>query len=231
MVATISDTLYQGLVTGTLVIAKADQTISFTGPASQPFSATPIALSATATSGLTVTFAVTAGPASVSGTTLTLTSAGAVTVRASQGGDANRNAAPDVDQTFTVTANFGSWAQGKFTAAELLDPNISGPNAVYGQDGLPNLVKYALGLEPKQNITTGLPDVGVQGTDWVYTYTRPDDTTDVTYAVEVSTDLVNWSSAGVTHEIVSSSGGTETWHGRYPLASASNVFFRLVVTR
>ena len=53
-------------------------------------------------------------------------------MRASQSGDANRNAAPDVDQGFTVTANFGSWAQDKFTAAELLDPNISGPNAVYG---------------------------------------------------------------------------------------------------
>ena len=48
VVGTISDTLYQGSASGTLVIAKADQTIAFSGPASQPFSATPIALSATA---------------------------------------------------------------------------------------------------------------------------------------------------------------------------------------
>ena len=107
--------------------------------------------------------------------------------------------------------------------------NISGPNAVYEQDGLPNLVKYALGLEPKQNITTGLPVVSTTGSDWVYTYTRPSSVTDLTYSVEVSTDLTNWTSAGVTHEYVSTSGGIDTWRGRYPLASAANVFFRLKV--
>jgi len=231
VVATVNDSDYQGSATDTLVIAKADQTITFTGPANQPYSATPITLSATATSGLPVAFSVASGPATVSGTTLMLTGSGAVTVRASQAGDANRNAALNVDQSFTVAANFDSWAQSKFTTAELLDPSISGPNAIYGQDGLPNLLKYALGLEPKQNITSGLPAVSTTATDWVYTYTRPASITDVTYEVEVSTDLVNWSTAGITHELVSSDGTTDTWHGRYPLASATNVFFRLKVTR
>jgi len=231
VVGTISDANYQGVASGTLTIAKADQTIAFTGPSNQPYSATPITLSATASSGLVVTFSVPSGPATVSGNTLTLTGAGAVTVRASQAGDANRNAAPDVDQSFTVTGNFASWAQSKFTAAELLDPNISGPNAVYGQDGLPNLVKYALGLEPKQNSTTGLPYMSTLATDWVYIYTRPSGVTDVTYDVEVSTDLVNWTTTGVTHELVSTDGTTDTWRGRYPLASAANVFFRLKVTQ
>ena len=69
-----------------------------------------------------------------------------------------------------IPPGFLSWQLGKFTAGELLDANISGPNAVYGQDRLPNLVKYALGLEPKQNITTGLPAVSTTATDWVYTY-------------------------------------------------------------
>ena len=119
----------------------------------------------------------------------------------------------------------------QFTVGELGDINISGPNAVYGQDGLPNLVKYALGLEPKQNISTGLPVVSTTGTDWVYTYTRPANITDVTYSVEISTDLVTWTAAGVTHEFVSTSGGIDTWHGRYPLASATKIFFRLNVTQ
>ena len=171
------------------------------------------------------------GPATVTGTTLTLTGAGVVTVRASQAGDANRNAAPDVDRAFTVTVNFNSWLLAKFTPAELADPNISGPNAVYGIDGLPNLVKYALGLEPKQNITSGLPAPSVQGSDWVYTYTRPSDRTDITYAVEFSTNLSTWTTAGVTHELVSSGGGNETWHAKYPLASAANCYFRLKVVQ
>ena len=107
-------------------------------------------------------FSIVSGPASLSGNNLSLSGAGVVTVRAAQPGDATHAAAATVDQSFTVTANFDSWAQGRFTAGELSDTNISGPNAIYGQDGLPNLVKYALGLEPKQNITAGLPDVSVQ---------------------------------------------------------------------
>ena len=136
--------------------------------------------------------------------------------------------------TNTVSAaasDFPSWQQSKFTAGELLDGNISGPNAVYGLDGFPNLAKYALGLEPKQNITTGLPSVSTTGSDWVYTYTRPSSVADVTYSVEVSTDLSTWTTVGVTHEFVSTSGGIDTWRGRYALASAANVYFRLKVTR
>ena len=131
----------------------------------------------------------------------------------------------------TITPTFSSWQQDKFTAGELANASVSGAAAVFGLDGLPNLVKYALGLEPKQNITTGLPDVTVVGAEWVFTYTRPSSITDVTYAVEFSSDLANWTTAGVTHELVSAGGGIDTWRGRYPLGSAGNAFFRLKVTQ
>gem|GEM_PF-3488889 len=133
--------------------------------------------------------------------------------------------------TLTVTFGFVSWQQSRFTVGELADMNVSGPNAVYGVDGLPNLVKYALGLEPKQNITTELPAVSTTANDWVYTYTRPSDRPDITYEVEVSTDLNTWTTGGVMHEIVSTSGGIEVWRGRYSLSSAPNVYFRLKVTQ
>jgi len=84
-------------------IAKAGQTITFAGPANQNFSTTPIALSASASSGLAVTFSVVSGPATINGASLTLTSAGTITVRAAQAGDANFNAATAVDRSFTVT--------------------------------------------------------------------------------------------------------------------------------
>ena len=122
------------------------------------------------------------------------------------------------------------WQQSKFTSSERLDANISGSNADPDRDGYSNLIEYALGLEPKAVNTSGLPGTSVQGSDWVFTYTRPSDRTDLTYAVECSTNLTSWSTAGVAHELVSSSSGTETWRGRYPLASAGNVFFRLRVT-
>src|SRR6185295_11674305 len=123
---------------------------------------------------------------------------------------------PGDTDALAFTSSFATWQKAKFTASELLDANVSGPNAVFGVDGLSNLVKYALGLEPKQNVTTGLPATNVVGPDWVYTYTRPSSVTDVTYAVEISTNLSTWTTAGVTHEFVSSGGGTEAWHAKYP---------------
>ncbi len=207
------------------------QTITFAALADQGFTATPITLSATASSGLVVAFAVQSGPASISGNNLTLTGTGTVTVRATQAGDATYAAATPVDRSFAVTANFASWRLEKFTVGELADANVSGPNAIFGQDGLPNLVKYALGLEPKVNATSGLPAVTTTATDWVYTYAKPVSVTDVTYAVEISTNLTGWTASGVSLTLVSSAAGVETWQATYPLNSAVNAFFRLRVTQ
>jgi glucose/arabinose dehydrogenase len=207
------------------------QAIAFTGPGNQAFSAMPIALSATSSSGLTVSFAIVSGPATVSGANLTLTDAGTVTVRATQAGNASFAEATPVDRTFVVSANFASWQTAKFTGAELANAAVSGAMAVFGVDGLTNLAKYALGLEPKTNITSGLPDAAANGSEWWFTYTRPAGITDVTCAVEFSTDLASWGTAGLTHELVSTSGGIETWRGRIALSAAPKAFFRLNVTQ
>ncbi len=207
------------------------QTITFNALPDVAYTATPIALSATVSSGLTVTFSVQTGPASVTGNSLSLSGVGLVTVRASQDGDASYDPALSVDRSFNVTANFDSWNLGHFTGLELADPNISGPNAVYGLDGLPNLVKYALGLDPKVDASAELPEVATTATDWVYTYAKPASVTDVTFAVEVSTDLTTWTAAGVTLTLDSTTGGVQTWRATYPLNSATNAFFRLRVTQ
>jgi blue copper oxidase len=79
------------------------QTISFTAPTSPvTFGTAPIALSATATSGLAVTFTVNSGPGTVSGSTLTLTGSGTIVVAASQAGNAVFAAAPTVSQSVVV---------------------------------------------------------------------------------------------------------------------------------
>jgi hypothetical protein len=91
-------------------------------------------------------------------------------------------------------------------------------------------VKYALGLEPKINVTNGLPFMATNASDWVYTYVRPA-SSDVTYSVEISTDLSVWTTAGAVHEFVSTSAGVDTWHARYPLSLAPNIYFRLKVTQ
>jgi len=84
-----------------IAINKADQTISFGNPGTQTYGGSA-GLSASASSGLGVGFAVVGGPAYMSGNTVNLTGTGNVTVRASQGGDGSYNPAPNVDQTFMV---------------------------------------------------------------------------------------------------------------------------------
>jgi hypothetical protein len=83
------------------------QTITFPAlPASVPSTSPSITLAATASSGLPVVYSVTSGPATVSGSTLSLTgAAGTVTVAANQAGNSIYAAAPPVSQQFTVVAS------------------------------------------------------------------------------------------------------------------------------
>ena len=83
-------------------IGKASQTITFAGPGNR-VAGTSVTLTASASSGLPVAFAVT-GNCSVSGATLTLTAAGSCTITASQAGDANFAPATPVVRTITVSS-------------------------------------------------------------------------------------------------------------------------------
>jgi hypothetical protein len=80
---------------------KTNQTITFNPVPTQTYGNSPIALVATASSGLPVTFSIVSGPATVSGSTLTITGAGTVVVNANQAGNAGYNPAV-VEQSFNV---------------------------------------------------------------------------------------------------------------------------------
>ncbi|HEU5081551.1 MAG TPA: MBG domain-containing protein [Opitutaceae bacterium] len=103
VVATVDTASQSGSATATLTIGKASQVITFDAPSGLDTGSAPFVLSASASSGLPVTFTVVSGPATVSGNTTTLTGApGDVTVTAAQAGDNNHFAAADVSRTFTV---------------------------------------------------------------------------------------------------------------------------------
>ncbi len=85
-----------------VTVNKVNQTITFGALATKTFGDPPFTVSATASSGLPVSFSILSGPATIAGNTVTITGAGTVTVRASQPGDATYNTAPDVDRSFTV---------------------------------------------------------------------------------------------------------------------------------
>ncbi|MEM7792114.1 MAG: hypothetical protein AAF546_11985 [Verrucomicrobiota bacterium] len=82
--------------------AKLPQSIEFPVIGSQRFTDGPIQLGATASSGLSVTFEVIEGPASLDGSTLSFSGLGQVVIEASQAGDATYAAATPVTQSFVV---------------------------------------------------------------------------------------------------------------------------------
>ena len=79
------------------------QTITFAST-STAYAQTSIALNATASSNLPITYTLLSGPAILNGSTLTFTAPGTVVVEADQPGNAAFNPAPPVQQTLTVTA-------------------------------------------------------------------------------------------------------------------------------
>jgi Big-like domain-containing protein/MBG domain-containing protein/Kelch motif protein/galactose oxidase-like protein len=88
---------------GTLTIGKANQTITFDALGNKIYGDPDFSVSATASSGLTVSFSSQTTPTcSVSGNNVHIITAGACTIRASQSGNSNYNAAPNVDQSFTI---------------------------------------------------------------------------------------------------------------------------------
>lgn len=85
-------------------IGPQDQTITFPIIPSKESDEPAFSISASATSGLPVSFQIVSGPATISGNTITLTgNTGLVTVRASQAGNSQWNPAPDVERIFNVT--------------------------------------------------------------------------------------------------------------------------------
>jgi autotransporter-associated beta strand protein len=78
------------------------QTINFGPLSNKTYGDAPFTVSATASSGLPVSFSILSGPATISSNTITITGTGTVTVQASQAGNSNYQPAPNVNQSFTV---------------------------------------------------------------------------------------------------------------------------------
>jgi len=102
-------------------------------------------------------------------------------------------------------------------------------------DGMPNLLKYALGLNPTACVTGAqLPHPSIQpdgGQDYLtLTVSRAADPADVTCIAEVSGDLLNWVS-GPSNTVTLSNTATQlVVRDNTPAATATVRFIRLQVT-
>jgi len=100
-------------VTRSFTVAKGSQTITFAALTTKTLGTPPFTVSATASSGLTVTFSSqTASVCTVSGTTVTLVALGTCTIAANQAGNTNFNAAAQVTRSFTVAPDCSRLAIG-----------------------------------------------------------------------------------------------------------------------
>lgn len=114
----IDDPSYTGGATGTLVIGRGVQSIKFVPLAEHPADGGPVALVASATSDLAVSFDWVSGPGELVGNVLVPTGEGVVTVRARQEGNGTWQAAAPVERMIAITAvgGYEAWARGVFGA-------------------------------------------------------------------------------------------------------------------
>lgn len=91
-------------VTQSFTIAKANQSISFNAPSAQAYGVGSVNLSGSASSALAVAYgSTTPAVCTVSGSTASIVGVGTCSITASQGGNANYNAAASVVRTFSVS--------------------------------------------------------------------------------------------------------------------------------
>ena len=103
--------------------------------------------------------------------------------------------------TVTVGAKFDSWRAIKFSPTEYADTTISGASANPDGDIFPNLLEYALGLEPKTNSPANV--FAMNFTNGIFSLAFPHYkyATDAPLTLESSPDLTAWSSMTVTQAL------------------------------
>ena len=135
-----------------------------------------------------------------------------------------------------VKSQFAAWRALKFTAAELDDWSLSGDAGQPAKDGVTNLMKYALGLEPKTPSPPGLPVVGKMSlsgkTYLTLSFTKIRALTDIAYDVQVSGNLQSWQSGPAnTVRVDNATTDTAIYRVLTAIEDAPQRFIRLNVTR
>ena len=123
------------------------------------------------------------------------------------------------------------WRSDEFAAAANTAP--AADLADWEGDGVRNLMEYALNLEPLSPDGIAHPSVTIEGGYLTLSYVPKSWATDLTYLVEASTHLVNWSAADVESVDVEDREPPDRVTMRYKNAiSLSNrVWLRLSITR
>jgi len=218
---------------GSITVAKGDQTIAFDALPAKGVQDPDFAPGASASSGLEVAYTSSnTAVATIVGGLIHIVGPGTTTITATQAGNECYLPATAVEQTLVVTAtprqvwrqeNFGTFADAG-TAADTADPD---------HDSVPNLLEYALGLDPNAADGTAGKVTADTATGYLrLSVARNAAATDVDYVVEVSADLAIWASAEGTDVVTEEdTAGSLVVRDLTPVGStASRHFIRLRVT-
>lgn len=110
-------------------------------------------------------------------------------------------------QTSTLSG-YDQWANQNFTSGEQTDPEFGQAGSDSDRDGWTNLMEYAFNSSPFVSDFENEPILNTPGTFAVLTYQADTNKTDITYAIQESTDLENW--ANIPQTVLSTQNGIET---------------------
>lgn len=176
-------------------IALAMQSITFAAIPTQVFPSSAINLTATASSGLPVSFTLVSGPATISGNILTITGTGTITIQANQMGNNTYASATPVQQSFAVSQvmSVSAW-QSNYSITNLTATPLN--------DGVPNLFKYLYDINPTRAMSatdrSALPAVSIDSTTTpgtkclALTFRQYALKTGITVELQTSSDLQSW---------------------------------------
>jgi glucuronoarabinoxylan endo-1,4-beta-xylanase len=138
-----------------------------------------------------------------------------------------------VNLVWTPAAPWQQWRAVNF-GANWNNAAIAGPAVVPASDGMPNLLKYVLGLKAMASYPYGTNMVtSVNSGGYLQlSVTRNPAATDVTLTVQLSTDIsnsANWSSNNIT--ITQNTSTLLQAHDNTPVSAAPSAFMRLTVSQ
>lgn len=175
-------------------------------------------------SGRTITITPVANQTGSAAITITVTDG---TLTASATFNVNVSASPSQSSRLEY---FGT-AQDSGSAADLANP---------AGDGVPNLIKYALGMNPDINSRTGLPVVSDGSGALEIQFNRNLAATDVSYYIQASDDMENWttiasrtagaSSWSISGATVTDNNGAVTAVDNTPIGAQPHRFLQLTVS-
>ncbi len=127
-----------------------------------------------------------------------------------------------INLTATVLSRIAGWRQTHFGSPA--STGMAADGADFDQDGIPNLVEYALGLHPGQNSAGQLPAAATSGGQFGMTFAEPAGMSGIVYGAEWSDSLApgSWQPA--------TDSGTPPQHVfSVPVGTSTRLFMRLKV--